>query len=428
MEPFLIIATIAILGLLLLVVRRWLCSVVCVLAGSLSHRRGGKSSSEQKAGHEPVNFVLDLPKLTELESAYRSIRPFTCPYCKIGQVHIQCHETIDVVMFPERKQWFTESYSRWAGFKYQKWESINTSSCHECRRIVSIPFVYWDEDWIGVVLGNLAVPPIRAEAAITHATTLLSRTKPPRDNLPSTAFVLGTMQELAYRIRNPNCRSYIKPLSDMLFSNRAETVDGLTSISDAFLQAEMPHFAFWVFGDTLPYMLDLYFEGRVREALELTALAAGIKLLPGQTTERTAGQQLKLIKNAAEEYKRSYLSICNHTNSLDLFYYKPIAEINDIAAMPSDDACVYQVEPSSFEKCLGRMFVFLWWYEAQRHLVPLAEIKFFGEYAQTQFCLHWPTLTAAEQHRLAELYESLMGRSLCNDLGLTVRWSARAAE
>src|SRR6266852_5244566 len=113
----------------------------------------------------------------------------TCPDCNTP-FEIDYSPQIDAATFPELEQ------SVIAG-------TLNEYACPQCGQKSRLkgPYVYWREDWVGVVLEM--GPRIPAEEAIRQSNHLLQITQPKRDKLPSEVRVLGSWDDLAYILQNP---------------------------------------------------------------------------------------------------------------------------------------------------------------------------------------------------------------------------------
>ncbi|GHO50878.1 tetratricopeptide repeat protein [Ktedonospora formicarum] len=326
----------------------------------------------------------------------------TCPNCN-ASFEADYSPQIDAVAFPNLVQ------SVIAG-------TLNMFACPKCGRrfFQKVPCVYWHENWVGVVLEMGSQ--ISAEDAIRRSNHLLYITQPERRNLPSEARILGNWDDLVTLLQNPQSGAYAQQLADLAFRSWVEETTILVSISDAFLKAEMPEYAFWVYAFMINYIPDLYFNSAVQEILAITALEAGNKLLPLSNNGQSVEQELERIEQRAG----SLIPNVDRSERYNLVWYIPVPPDSD--GLIELKTSIIDKPVSPFEQALGRFLTIFLIFQAQK-LLPSEdeEIESFRPLITQLFLQSWEKISRKEQLDLEKLSKQLVGSSLINDSKLPLK-------
>jgi hypothetical protein len=147
-------------------------------------------------------------------------------------------------------------------------------TCPHCRRlwpINSIVCLYWHSEWIGVALGQQ----FYAEVILSHLSSWFQHFHDDVASGPRTIRVFDSMFELSYVIRHPECSLFRVDLRGRITRVWDEESLALVELADAALQRNAPGLAYVILAGVVQENAEFFFIPSIRDALELTAHAAG---------------------------------------------------------------------------------------------------------------------------------------------------------
>src|ERR1044072_9093841 len=154
-----------------------------------------------------------------------------CPKCQ-NEFEFEYQLCVDVVVSPEASEEIVT-------------EQFNKHPCSHCGTEISIetPLICWSDQWIAIV--HAINPQARWEIGQVCLQTkhFLETTRPARSTLPTVVRAMGSIEQLRYMLKNPDCAADVRNLFQLALPHWEKEIMILPNIGNAFLDGERPDLA-----------------------------------------------------------------------------------------------------------------------------------------------------------------------------------------
>lgn len=277
----------------------------------------------------------------------------------------------------------------------------------------SIICLYWHPEWIGVALGQM----FYARAILTHLADWFRHFHEETASSPRTVRVFDSMIELSYVIRHPECSLLRVDLKGRITRSWDYEALALLEVADAALQRDAPSLAYIILAGVVQENAEFFFIPSIRDALELTAHAAGDAPLGHYEGP-----------NALDDYNSMVAVLHPQRPSPELDNYRiwhdaPLDINTDQPLADQAGNCVIQNSPPLFDqyKIWLRVLVS----GAMIRGVPSPGGRQFGPMQPKESLIeartraNWGRLESHERDHLDQYFKEISGTSLHGALGLT---------